>query len=101
MLKEYILNKEHHKYRKETEIKFDRNSAAEERMAYRFKKLCEAETPVILPEEKICYIRTVKNIPDIFDEEEWKNIKKEHFIHELVICQTFRRIMKKLYAPDC
>ena len=83
MLKEYILNKEHHKYRKETEIKFDRNSAAEERMAYRFKKLCEAETPVILPEEKICYIRTVKNIPDIFDEEEWKNIKKEHFIHEL------------------
>lgn len=83
MLKEYLLNKEHHKYRKEINIKFDKKMAAEERMAYRFKTLCEAETPVILPEEKICYMRTVKNIPNIFDEEEWKAIKDEHFIHEL------------------
>lgn len=51
-------------------------------MAYRFEKLCEAQTPVILPEEKICFMRTTKNMPDIFTEEEWGEIRKKHYIHE-------------------
>ena len=78
-----ILNKKHHKFRKEIKITFDKNMSPIERMTYRFEKLCEAETPVILENEQICFIRTVKNIPDIFSEEEWSEIKKEHFIHEL------------------
>lgn len=38
---------------------------------------------MLLPDEKICFIRTVKEIPDCFTETEWEEIKKEHFIHEL------------------
>lgn len=79
----YILNKSHHQYRKETEIVFDMNMSPVERMTYRFEKMCKAETPVILKNEQICFIRTVKNIPDIFTEDEWADIKKKHYIHEL------------------
>ena len=82
-LYQYILNKSHHQYRKEIEIKFDESMTAVERMTYRFEKMCEAETPVILKNEQICYIRTIKNIPDIFTEEEWVDKKAKHHIHEL------------------
>ena len=79
----YILNKEHHKFRKEISLEFDKNMSQIERMTYRFEEMCKAETPVILEGEKIVFIRTVKNIPDIFSEDEWKEIKEKHHIHEL------------------
>ena len=79
----YILNKEHHKFRKEIAIDFNKNMSPIERMTYRFEEMCKAETPVILDGEKIVFIRTVKNIPDIFSEDEWKEIKEKHHIHEL------------------
>lgn len=55
----------------------------EERMTRRFEWLCKEQEPVFLPEEKICFLRTTENIPDVFTEAEWKEIRKEHFIHEL------------------
>lgn len=57
--------------------------SAEERMTRRFEWLCQEEKPVFLPEEKICFLRTTENIPDVFTEEEWKEIRKEHYVHEL------------------
>ena len=57
---------------------------ARERMTRRFEMLCALETPVILdPSEMIVYTRTVPNLPDIFTETEWADIRKDHFIHEL------------------
>ncbi len=41
------------------------------------------EVPVILPNEKIVFMRTVPQIPEIFTKDEWAGIKKEHYIHEL------------------
>ncbi len=82
-LYDYILNKEHHKFRKEISLEFDKNMTPIERMTYRFEEMCKAERPVILEGEKIVFIRTVKNIPDIFSEDEWKEIKSKHYIHEL------------------
>ncbi|MBQ7574353.1 MAG: pyruvate formate-lyase, partial [Clostridia bacterium] len=79
----YILEKKHHKFRQNIEIEFDENMSPIERMTYRFERLCEAETPVILEGEQICFLRTIKNIPDIFTEAEWADIKKKHYIHEL------------------
>ena len=52
-------------------------------MTRRFEILSQAETPVLLPNEKICFVRTIKNIPDCFTEDEWAEIKSKHFIHEL------------------
>lgn len=79
----YIREKKHHKYRKEISLAFDKDMPPIERMTYRFEQLSKAETPVLLDGEKICFLRTVKNIPDIFTEDEWKEIRLKHFIHEL------------------
>lgn len=83
LLYNFIVTKQHHQYRKKVEINFDESLSPIERMTYRFEKLSEAETPVLLDGEKICFIRTVSNIPDIFTEEEWAQIKSKHYIHEL------------------
>jgi len=83
MLYDFILTKQHHQYRKEIKISFDKSLSPIERMTYRFETLSKAETPVLLDGEKICFLRTIKNIPDIFSEEEWTEIKSEHYIHEL------------------
>ena len=82
-LYQYILNKKHHQYRRKIDLTFDSKMSPIERMTYRFEKLCAAETPVILPGEQICFLRTVENIPDIFTPEEWEQIKKDRYIHEL------------------
>ncbi len=79
----YILNKKHHEFRKEIEIEFDKTKTPIERMTYRFETLCAAETPVILENEQITYLRTIKNLPDILTEEEWAEKKAQYHIHEL------------------
>lgn len=81
-LYDFIVEKKHHQYRKTVDISFDREMSPIERMTYRFEMLTRAETPVLLDGEKICFMRTVKNIPDIFTEEEWASIKSEHYVHE-------------------
>lgn len=52
------------------------------RTALRLKAALEAETPVLLEDELIAFTRTVPNLPGIFSDEEWKEIREKHFIHE-------------------
>lgn len=89
-LYQFIVDKKHHQYRRE--FSEYNNLAAQfqseglcpkERMTRRFELLTKLETPVLLEGEKICYLRTVSNIPDCFTEKEWETIRKEHYIHEL------------------
>ena len=90
ILRDFITSKQHHAYRKEvSEIK---NMAEEfsalglspkERMTKRLEKMLSLQTPVFLPDEKICFMRTATNIPDVFTEAEWAEIKEKHYIHEL------------------
>lgn len=87
-LLEYVLAKKHHAFREEyteplAKIYSEAKMSPVERMADRFERLTKAEKPHILPDEKICFVRTVKNIPDCFTEDEWKEIRSKHFIHEL------------------
>ncbi|MCI8387015.1 MAG: pyruvate formate-lyase [Clostridiales bacterium] len=87
-LLDYILAKKHHAFREDLNInlaeEYSKNQLSPvERMADRFERLCRAQKPHILPNEKICFIRTTKQIPDCFTEDEWKEIKSKHFIHEL------------------
>ncbi|MBE6726160.1 MAG: pyruvate formate-lyase [Ruminococcaceae bacterium] len=53
------------------------------RMSDRFVRLMDAETPHILPGQKIVFLRTVNRPYDCFTEAEWEEIRSEHFIHEL------------------
>ena len=90
VLKSYIIDRKHHQFRKDYEEHSNLSTtykelglSPKERMTRRFELLAGLETPVLLPDEKICFIRTVKNIPDCFTEDEWAEIKGKHFIHEL------------------
>lgn len=53
-----------------------------QRTALRLKLALESESPVLMPDEIIAFTRTVPNLPMIFSEEEWKEIKAQHYIHE-------------------
>lgn len=89
-LYDYLINKKHHKYRKDfleyadlAEQYAEIGLSPKERMTRRFELLTSLETPVLLEGEKICFLRTVKTIPDCFTQSEWAEIKKKHYIHEL------------------
>lgn len=84
----FILNKEHHKYRHSVDWDLASEYAKKglspvERMADRFTRLCDEEKAVILEKEQIVFLRTVSNLPAIFTDIEWEEINKKHFIHEL------------------
>ena len=101
---QYIIAKQHHKFRKEVDWNLGEEYSKlglspVERMTDRFERLCKAETPIILEGEKICFIRTVKNIPDCFTEQEWADIKSKHYIHELGyisnLCADYEGVLSK------
>ncbi|MBE6635752.1 MAG: pyruvate formate-lyase [Ruminococcaceae bacterium] len=69
----------------------------EERVCRRFEILCEAEEAHIHDFEKIVMLRTVKNIPDCFTEEEWQERRERGFIHEngyvSNLCPNYARVI--------
>lgn len=87
-LYEQVLSKAHHSFRKP----FDKSIASDftnreilpvTRMAMRLSDLFKQETPHILDNQRIVLIRTVTDVPSIFEDDEWEEIKSKHFIHEL------------------
>lgn len=91
LLREYILNKKHHSFRRSAkELGVDtvsqsyaaNNIAPDKRAALNFSALLDLESPVILPGEKIVVTRTVSEIPTIYTDEEWNAIRATHYIHE-------------------
>ncbi len=90
-LKEYILDKKHHQFRRSSEglgidtlneSFFKENMHPIMRSAVCFSTLLDAEMPIILPGEKIVFTRTVSTIPSIYTKDEWDKIKETHYIHE-------------------
>ncbi len=87
-----VLQKKHHQSRQnidKEELKAFTESLKDEgfsdiaRAQKRLSWVLANEVPVILPEEKIVFTRTVCQIPEIFTEDEWDKIKEKHYIHEL------------------
>lgn len=97
-----VIDKKHRAYRRviseNLADKFARlKLTPEERMTRRFELLCKEEKPVILPGERISFLRTVSNLPPIFTEQEWEEIKQNHYIHELGyhsnICPNYEKVL--------
>ena len=86
-LREYILSKRHHALRRQPAIdpacyrKADQRDF--ERTALRLETFLENEQPVLLPDERIVFTRTLPALPMIYTDEEWERIKSTHYIHEL------------------
>ena len=51
-------------------------------MTRRFELMLRLERPVLLPGEQICFLRTVKSLPDCFTKDEWESIRAKHHVHE-------------------
>ena len=91
-LKEYILSKNHHQWRRTPEQlgistlneTFATRGVTDplDRSLEMFRTLLEKEVPVILPGERIVLTRTITSIPDIYTNEEWENIRANHYLHE-------------------
>ena len=93
-LKEFLINKKHHAYRKHlpdtlAEEYKKEGLCAKERMTRRFEYLIREETPVILDGEMIVFIRTVENIPNCFTEDEFADMREKYFLHELGYMSNF------------
>lgn len=91
LLREYILSKKHHLFRRSAEeLGIDTanqfyaaaNIVPDKRSALHLSTLLELESPVILPGERIVVTRTISEIPDIYTKAEWDQIKETHYIHE-------------------
>jgi pyruvate-formate lyase len=86
-----VLLKKHHQFRQDIDNKItdgftaslkEQNLSDVRRAQKRLTWVLENEIPVILPSEKIVFTRTIQKIPGIFTEEEWRIIRKDHYIHE-------------------
>ncbi len=87
-LRDFIKNKKHHIYRQDLNLDFSEEYRKNgltgvQRISENLVRLLNLEKAVILPDEKITILRTIKEIPFIFTNIEWEEIKKNHFIHEL------------------
>lgn len=87
-----VFQKKHHSFRQNIEKDVLRDftvSLKKEKLSdilraqKRLTWVLENEVPVILPDEKIIFMRTVQQIPEILTEDEWAEIKKGHYIHEM------------------
>ena len=90
-LRTYLLEKKHHAFVKTAEEagiadlneRFAREGTPDQmRSATVFSEMMKKQDPVILPGEKIVFTRTIRNVPFIYTEKEWKGIKSTHYIHE-------------------
>lgn len=88
----YVLQKKHHQFRQSIDNKVVSDFSASlknqklsdiQRVQKRLTWVLENEIPVILPEERIVFTKTIQKIPEIYTVEEWTQIKKSHYIHEL------------------
>lgn len=89
MLDYYVVRKEHHKFRQEEKDPYryaedyaEKGLGDLERSVCRLRDVLSEEVPVVMPDESIAFMRTVAALPEIFTEEEFSAIKKEHYIHE-------------------
>ncbi len=63
-----------------------KNLSLEKRAALAFKISCEALEPIVFPDEKISFVRTVNNVPAYYEPKEAKKalgVEKDAVLHPL------------------
>ncbi|NQU44364.1 hypothetical protein HQ520_13825, partial [bacterium] len=87
-LRERVRRRDFGQYRKtdlsDIRTECDRRSLSwTERASLLTQRQCQAERPVILPEERIVFTRTVPGVPPLYSEEEWDRLFEGKRAHEL------------------
>jgi formate C-acetyltransferase len=89
LLKQHVRDGDHHVFRKTQPIDVlaeceRENLSWPQRAARLTRRQCEAETPVILPGERIAFTRTLPAaIPPIYTPDDWRRLTGERTLHEL------------------
>ncbi len=89
LLKQHVRDGDHHVFRKTQPINVLAECEAEglswpQRAARLTRRQCEAETPLILPGERIAFTRTLPaGIPPIYSSEDWQSLTAGRTLHEL------------------
>ena len=85
----FIRDKAHHPYRQPATDPYllakefaKNNTPALERAEKRLLYVLEKEKPVVFPEERIAFMRTVPVLPELYTKEEIAGLKKTHWLHE-------------------
>lgn len=85
----FITNKEHHQYRQEKKDpyllarEFSQEQLGDvERAVRRLEYMLGEERPVVFPDEKIAFLRTVPVVQEIYTPEEWAALRERYYIHE-------------------
>ena len=47
------------------------------------RRMCEAQLPVIEPDQRIAFTRTTLQVPPVYKPEDWRRITAGHTLHEL------------------
>ncbi len=86
-LKAYILDRKHHAFRRSVEWhlaeEFSARKLSHSRRAVEaLKAMLAAETPVFLPDERIVYTRTVREVPERYTEAEMAELRSKAYYHE-------------------
>lgn len=88
---QFILDKKHHQFRRklsEESIRTIESTVRNpddsfiKRAVKRLVLILDMEVAIILPGERISFLRTIGSFPDIYSGYEWDLLKKEYFIHE-------------------
>lgn len=77
--------KEHRAVRREVEFPPAETLAGltpAQRVTVRLKQVLAAEHPVVRPEERLVFQRTVAKLPPLFTEKEWEEMSRGHYTHE-------------------
>ncbi|MBP3656313.1 MAG: pyruvate formate-lyase [Clostridia bacterium] len=85
----FIVRKAHHAFRQPDQDVYAlaRRFAAEgasplERSVRRHLHVLRSEKPVVFPEERIAFMRTVTKLPELYTPEEMEALRAKHWLHE-------------------
>lgn len=107
-LYDYYIARKHHAYRHPFPAELtasvqEKSLNPTERMMIRLRLVLANEQPVILDGQRIVFLRTVTDVPDIFTEAEWADIRAKHFVHELGyvsnLCANYGKVISSGLEP--
>lgn len=87
-MKQRIRSREQIRYRRSSspnllpEVEAERLSWGR-RAARLIRRMCEAEDPIIEPDERIVFTRTTPDVPPLYSAEEWQKLTASRTVHEL------------------
>ena len=86
-LKTFLRAGEHKRLRQQQSLcllpEIDPAFSWQQRVAYAFCRVLEAEQPVILTDERIAFTRTTVQLPVLYDDENWQALTAGRVLHEL------------------